>query len=91
MTKNLETADRIAKLALSVSTVVLFFTGIIAGPFARWLVILSFVIIGLFVVRLVLTRLNSRNRHETDQFPMAAILFVYMPVCGDMPDSLIVF
>lgn len=59
MTKNLETADNIAKLVLSVSTVILFFAGVIAGPFARWLLILSFVIIGISVVKLIPARFKS--------------------------------
>ena len=49
MTKNLETADNIVKLVLSVSTVIFFFAGVIAGPFARCLVILSFVTLGIFI------------------------------------------
>jgi hypothetical protein len=59
MTKNLETADNIVKLVLSVSTVILFYAGAIAGPLARWLVILSFVIIGISVVKLIFKRLRS--------------------------------
>jgi len=59
MTKNLETADAIVKLVLSASTVILFFTGVISGPFARWLVVLSFAIIGISVVKYVATHLKS--------------------------------
>lgn len=61
MTKNLETADTIAKLVLSVSTIVLFFTGAIAGPLAQWLVILSFAIVSLYVVRHVSFRLKQKG------------------------------
>lgn len=62
MTKNLETADNIVKLVLSVSTVIFFFSGVIAGPFARALVILSFVTLGMFIVKLFYGRLKQRNR-----------------------------
>lgn len=62
MTKNLETADNIVKLVLSVSTVIFFFTGVIAGPFARSLVILSFVTLGIFIVKLISVRLKQKRR-----------------------------
>jgi hypothetical protein len=62
MTKNLRTADTIAKLVLSASTVVFFFAGVIGGPFARFLVILSFVTLGIFIVRLISGRLKLRDR-----------------------------
>lgn len=61
MMKNLETADRIVKLVLSVTTVILFFAGVIAGPFARVLVLLSFGVITIFVVRLLSARPRHRN------------------------------
>lgn len=61
MTKNLETADAIAKLVLAGATVVLFFAGVISGPFANLLVILSGVIITIFILKVVIARRQSRN------------------------------
>jgi hypothetical protein len=59
MTKNLETADLIAKLTLAGGSVVLFFTGVIAGPFANLLVILSCIIITVYLAKLVARRRKS--------------------------------
>lgn len=61
MMKNLETADKMVKLVLSVTTVILFFAGVIAGPFARLLVVLSFGVIAIFLVRLLSARARKRN------------------------------
>ena len=52
MTKNLETADRIAKLMLSVLTLVLYFFGVIQGPLAITLIVLSSIVILLYIIRL---------------------------------------
>jgi hypothetical protein len=41
MTKNLETVDRIAKLTLSVLTLGFYAVGVIDGPFAKALMIVS--------------------------------------------------
>ena len=51
MTRNLDTADTLAKLLLSICTVVLYFTGVIAGPFALLLFVLSIVIISIYLIR----------------------------------------
>jgi hypothetical protein len=56
MKKNLETADLIAKLVLAAGTVLLFFGGVIAGPLANLLVILSGVIITIYVGKVVIAR-----------------------------------
>ena len=61
MTKNLETADLIAKLVLAVGTVLLFFGGVIAGPFAHFLVIVSAVIIVIFLFRLISAHLKLKR------------------------------
>lgn len=61
MTKNLETADNIVKLVLSVSTIVLFSVGLIAGPFAEWLVVLSFFIIGIAGAKFLASRLKRQK------------------------------
>lgn len=58
MTKNLETADRIVKLVLAVSTIVLFTAGIISGPFALTLVVLSSFVIVLFAARFFFKRID---------------------------------
>jgi hypothetical protein len=56
MTKNLETADRIAKLALSLLTLVLYFFGVIRGPLAVTLIVLSIIVILLYLIRLAAVR-----------------------------------
>jgi hypothetical protein len=59
MTKNLEAADHIVKLVLAICTLALYFAGVIAGPFAIALVVLSLVILIIFAVRLVLRKYPS--------------------------------
>ena len=61
MTKNLETADLIAKLVLATATVILFFAGVIVGPFAHFLVALSAVIIVIFFFRLMSVHRKRRG------------------------------
>lgn len=56
MTKNLETADRIAKLALAITTTVLYLSGIIAGPSALALFLLSILVLLIFVLKRVVRR-----------------------------------
>lgn len=53
MTKNLETADKIAKLTLSVMCLTFYALGIIQGPFARSLMILSTVVILLYAAKTI--------------------------------------
>ena len=62
MTKNLETADLIAKLVLAAGTIVLFFAGVISGPFANVLAILSGVILVIFAVKVVSARVRPRRQ-----------------------------
>jgi hypothetical protein len=66
MRKNLETADAIAKLVLAGGTIVLFFAGVIAGPFADLLAILSAAIIVIFVVKVISERLTARRNAADD-------------------------
>lgn len=49
--KNLETADTIAKLVLASSTILLFMTGLIAGPFAVALVMVSVLLLLIFAAK----------------------------------------
>lgn len=53
MTKNLEAADHIVKLVLAICTIGLYLAGVIAGPFAIALVVLSLIILIIFAVRLI--------------------------------------
>jgi hypothetical protein len=53
MTRNLETADKLAKLTLAASTVVLYFFKLIRGPFAEALLLLSVTVIGIYLIKLV--------------------------------------
>ena len=63
MTKNLETADNIVKLVLASATIVLFYTRIIAGPFAVVLVVLSFIVLLIYGIRLVYKGLFIDRKH----------------------------
>lgn len=56
MTKNLEHADTVVKLTLAVSVIILFITGIINGPFAIALTVLSGLTIAIFAVKSLYTR-----------------------------------
>lgn len=53
MTKNLETADRITKLMLSIATSVFYLLGVIEGPFAQILMIISVAVIMIYLVRFI--------------------------------------
>lgn len=64
MTKNLENADLIAKLVLAGGTVVMFCTGVIAGPFAQFLLILSILIVSIFLAK-VISGWIKRGRRRT--------------------------
>lgn len=59
MKKNLNTADSIVKLVLSVLVIAAYFTRIITGPFAHALLILSLIIIVIFVVKIIITKYFS--------------------------------
>jgi hypothetical protein len=59
MPKNLDTADKMAKLSLSVMCLVLYFIGMISGPFAYTLMILSIAVIVLYVAKIIETVNNS--------------------------------
>ena len=54
MTRNLETADKLAKLILSCSVVLSYFAGIISGPFARAMMLLGLLVIFIFVAKTLL-------------------------------------
>jgi hypothetical protein len=54
MTKNLETADRIAKVTLSLTTLIFYIVGLIEGPFAMGLMIISVTALLIYLVRIVL-------------------------------------
>jgi hypothetical protein len=56
MTKNLDTADRIAKLALAGTTLILYFSRLIQGPFAGALLILSVTVIFIYLIKVTLLR-----------------------------------
>lgn len=51
MTKNLGTADVLAKLALSVLTILSYFLDMIRGPFAVVLVVLSIVVLSIYAIK----------------------------------------
>ena len=59
MKKNLNTADSIVKLVLSVLVIIIYFTGVITGPFAHALLILSLIIVVIFVAKIVITKYFS--------------------------------
>ncbi len=51
MTKNLETADSLAKLFLAVLVIVFYFSRVISGPFGKLLMILAVLVIVIFIVK----------------------------------------
>ena len=53
MTRNLETADRIAKLTLALMTVLLYFLRLIQGPFAEALLILSITVLAIYLLKVL--------------------------------------
>ena len=55
MTKNLETADHVAKLILALATVVFYFTGVINGAVGKVLMILGLVVLLIFVTKVMLS------------------------------------
>jgi hypothetical protein len=56
MTRNLETADKIAKLTLSGATIALYFFDVIGGPFAKALVVLSAVVVSIYFIKSVFVK-----------------------------------
>ena len=54
MTKNLETADTIAKLILAVLVVAFYFSQVISGPLARVLMFLAIGVITIFAFKIAL-------------------------------------
>jgi len=56
MKTSLETADTIAKLFLSALVVVLYFIGIISGPFVILILVLSIIVIFVFIVKTLMTK-----------------------------------
>jgi hypothetical protein len=61
MTKNLETADMIVKLAMSAVIIVSYYAGIFTGPFAVLLVVLAVTVVVLTVIKLVIARTRDRR------------------------------
>jgi hypothetical protein len=58
MIRKLSTADLLAKLSLSVLTIASYFLQMISGPFAEILVILAFLVLLLYLIKMV-----SRERN----------------------------
>lgn len=56
MTRNLDAADKIAKLTLSSATIALYFIDVIGGPFAKALVVLSAVVVSLYFIKSVFVK-----------------------------------
>lgn len=56
MKKNLHTADSIVKLVLSILVIVAYFTGVITGPFAHALLVLSLIILVIFIARIIIIK-----------------------------------
>jgi type IV secretory pathway VirB2 component (pilin) len=56
MPRNLETADKIAKLTLASATLILYFLDFISGPFARALMVLSAVVVCIYFIRTVFAK-----------------------------------
>lgn len=61
MTRNLETADRIAKLTMAVMTILVYATGMIRGPWATALLILSILVLFIQTVRFVYNTQREGN------------------------------
>lgn len=55
MTNNLHKADLIAKLSLAVLTLLFYFAGAIAGPFATVLMILSIVVLLIYAIKALIS------------------------------------
>jgi type IV secretory pathway VirB2 component (pilin) len=56
MTKNIETADKIVKLTLSMMTLILYFVKVIQGPFASALAILSVAVVLLHFMKVLFSK-----------------------------------
>jgi hypothetical protein len=56
MNKNLNTGDNIVKLVLSGLVMLTYFTGVITGPFAHVLFILSVAVVTIFIVKIIIAR-----------------------------------
>jgi hypothetical protein len=56
MTKNLEKADTIIKLTLAITTIVLYLSGVIAGPFGQILSGLSVIVIVIYLAKIVVVQ-----------------------------------
>lgn len=52
MTKNLETADTVVKLVLAFAIIIFYFIGLITGPFAVVLLVLSIVVWLIFLAKI---------------------------------------
>jgi hypothetical protein len=56
MKKNLHIADNIVKLVLSGLVILSYLTGVITGPFAHVLFILSLVVVTIFIAKVIVSR-----------------------------------
>lgn len=56
MTKNLDTADTIVKLILSVTMIISYFTNLIQGTFAFAMLILALLTLVISIARLIITK-----------------------------------
>ncbi len=54
MINNLETADTLVKLFLSIFVILLYSVGVLSGPFAIFLVVLSCIILIIFIIKTIL-------------------------------------
>jgi hypothetical protein len=58
MRKDLETADRISKLTLSVMTLIFYLIGLIEGPFAIALMVVSVTVVVIYFIRTIFLKHN---------------------------------
>lgn len=56
MTKNLKTADLIAKIVLSISVILFYFLNAISGPLADVLLVLAILVLVIFIAKLIITK-----------------------------------
>ncbi len=64
--RNLDAADAIAKLVLASGTIVLFAAGVIAGPFAVALVILSVFLLLLYLAKILVGIRRAKKTGDSD-------------------------
>jgi hypothetical protein len=59
MTSKLERADQITKLILAATILILYMSHAIAGPFAKFLLVLALVVVAIFFVRIFIAATTS--------------------------------